>query len=66
MTPIQCGVQSFQVNGVCFLKDFHHLSQTEINYEDSVKIIVLQKPYRSKDTDSRYTAYYLMNIHAGQ
>ena len=28
--------------------------------------VVLQKPYRSKDTDSRYTAYYLMNIHAGQ
>ena len=32
---------------------------------DKIKV-VLQKPYRSKDTDSMYTAYYLMNIHAGQ
>ena len=29
---------SFQVNEVCFPKDFHHLSQTKINYEDSENI----------------------------
>ena len=31
-----------------------------------LQCIVLQKPYRSKDTDSMCTAYYLINIHAGQ
>ena len=28
-------------------------------------VIVVLKPYRSKDTDSRYITYMCVNIHAG-